>query len=91
MNPKWKAIIFDLGGVLIDWNPQYLFEKVIQDEEKRNFFLQNICTPDWNEEQDAGRPISVATQELITRHPEWKEYIEAYYGRWVEMLAGLIQ
>lgn len=86
-----QAIIWDLGGVLIDWNPSYVFDKLIEDEVKKQFFLNQICTPDWNENQDAGRPIKEATEELVARHPEWKEYIEAYYGRWTDMLGGPIQ
>lgn len=85
-----KAIIFDLGNVLIDWNPAYVFEKVIEDEERRKYFFANICTSDWNEEQDAGRLIAEATAELTAKHPEWKTEIEAYYGRWTEMLGGAI-
>ena len=83
-----KAIIFDLGGVLIDWNPDYVFDKLFEDKEKKKFFFDNICTPDWNEEQDAGREIKLATETLVAQHPEWKEYIEAFYGRWTEMLGG---
>ncbi|HVE61263.1 MAG TPA: HAD family hydrolase, partial [Chitinophagaceae bacterium] len=90
MQQKIKAIIFDLGGVLIDWNPAYVFDQLIEDEEKRKHFFENICTSDWNEEQDAGRPIKQATEELIAKHPEWKEFIEAFYGRWTEMLGGPI-
>ena len=86
-----KAIIFDLGGVLIDWNPAYLFDKLIPDEAKRKQFFEEICTTAWNEEQDAGRSLQEATQMLVDQHPEWQEYIEAYYGRWEEMLAGPIQ
>ncbi len=87
---KIKAIIFDLGGVLIDWNPAYIFDKLIEDEEKRKHFFEKICTQDWNEEQDAGRSIKQATEELVAKHPEWKEAIEAFYGRWTEMLGGPI-
>jgi len=87
---KINTIIFDLGGVLIDWNPGYVFDNLIIDEEKRRHFFENICTPEWNEEQDAGRSLAEATQILIDRHPEWREYIEAYYGRWEEMLGGPI-
>lgn len=86
-----KAIIFDLGGVLVDWNPAYLFDKLIPDEAKRKQFFDEICTNAWNEEQDAGRSLQEATQMLVDQYPEWTEYIEAYYGRWEEMLAGPIQ
>lgn len=87
---KIKAIIFDLGGVLVDWNPKYVFDTVFDDEEKKAHFFENICTSDWNEEQDAGRPIKEATELLVAQHPEWKKYIETYYGRWEEMLGGPI-
>jgi len=90
MNNEIDAIIFDLGGVLIDWNPSYLFNKMFTGEEQKKHFFENICTPDWNERQDAGHPLKEATEELVKKHPEWKEYIEAYYGRWEEMLAGPI-
>lgn len=86
-----KAIIFDLGGVLIDWNPDYVFNKVFDDPEKKAHFYANICTSDWNEEQDGGRTIKEATELLVAQHPEWKEHIEAYYGRWEEMLGGPIE
>jgi len=85
------TIVFDLGGVLIDWNPAYVFETLIPEEEKRKHFFQNICTHEWNEEQDAGRTIKEANEVLITKHPEWKEHIKAYYGRWEEMLGGPIE
>jgi 2-haloacid dehalogenase len=90
MNNKIDAVIFDLGGVLIDWNPSYVFDKMFEDEEQKKHFFENICTSDWNEKQDAGRSLKEATEELVNRHPEWKEYIEAYYGRWEEMLGGPI-
>lgn len=86
-----KTIIFDLGGVLIDWNPAYVFDALIPEEEKRKHFFTNVCTHDWNEEQDAGRTIKEANEVLIAKHPEWKEQIEAYYGRWEEMLGGPIE
>lgn len=86
-----KAIIFDLGNVLIDWNPAYVFEKLIADEERRKYFFANICTSEWNEEQDAGRLIATATKELVEKHPEWKTEIEAYYGQWTDMLGGPIE
>lgn len=83
-------IIFDLGGVLIDWNPDYMYKKIIQDENQRKWFLENICTSDWNEAQDGGRPIEEANELLIQSFPEYKELILAYYTRWEEMLNGPI-
>ena len=87
---KIKAIIFDLGNVLIDWNPDYVFDKLFEDKEQKKHFLQNICTMEWNEQQDSGRSLKEATETLVAKYPEWKEYIEAYYGRWKDMLGGPI-
>ena len=86
-----KNIIFDLGGVLIDWNPEYMYRKLISDEEKRKWFLNTVCTADWNERQDGGRLIKEANEELIEQYPAYKEWILAYYDRWEEMLNGPIQ
>ena len=84
------TIIFDLGGVLIDWNPEYVFREIISDSERRQHFFENICTHEWNVEQDAGRPISVATQLLVDQHPEWEMEIRTFYDRWEDMLGGPI-
>lgn len=91
MNKKIDTIIFDLGGVLIDWNPRYLYRKLLKDEEEVTWFLDNICTSEWNDQQDAGRSFEEATQELIRKHPEWEEPITAWYGRWQETVRGPIQ
>lgn len=82
------TIIFDLGGVLIDWNPQYLFKKLFDNEEEMNYFFNNVATFDWNEQQDGGRLIVEATKELVAQHPKYERFIRAYYGRWEEMLGG---
>ena len=86
-----NTIIFDLGNVLIDWNPEYVFKTVIPDEDKRRYFFENICTHDWNVEQDAGRTLHEATETLVAEFPDWETEIRAYYGRWVEMLGGSIE
>jgi 2-haloacid dehalogenase len=91
MNKDIDAVIFDLGGVLIDWNPSYVFDRMFDNEEMKRHFFEKICTSDWNEMQDAGRSLKEATEELVKKHPDWKEYIESYYGRWEEMLGGPIQ
>ncbi len=87
---KIHSIVFDLGGVLIDWNPRHLYRKIFHDESTMEEFLATVCTPDWNEEQDAGRPLAVATSERIATFPEFRTEIEAFYGRWEEMLNGPI-
>ncbi len=89
---KIETIIWDLGGVLIDWNPKYVFnESYFESEEKRDYFFRHICTSDWNEEQDAGRSIVEATQLLVSEFPDWEKPIRDYYGRWTDMLNGPVQ
>jgi 2-haloacid dehalogenase len=83
-----NTIIFDLGGVLLDWNPMYVYKNYFDSDEKLNYFFSNICTPDWNEEQDADRSIVDATQLRVAEFPEWEQAIRDYYGRWTEMLRG---
>ncbi len=90
MNKSIDTIIFDLGGVLIDWNPRYVYRKIFNTEEEVEWFLENVTTPEWNENQDAGYPLHRATEELIAKHPEWEPEIKAYYGRWLEMLGDAI-
>lgn len=87
---KIETVIFDLGGVLVDWNPDYVYRTIFNDEEKMRAFYRDICTPDWNEEQDGGRTMKEATEELVARFPHEEENIRAYYGRWEEMLKGPI-
>lgn len=91
MDTKITTIIFDLGGVLIDWNPRYVYRDIFDNEEKIDWFFENICTNDWNEKQDAGRSLQEATQELVLKHPEYENEVRAYYGRWEEMLGGPIE
>ncbi|MDW8444714.1 MAG: HAD family phosphatase [Acetobacteraceae bacterium] len=88
--PAIDAVIFDLGGVLIDWNPRHLYRKLFDDEAEMERFLAEVCTPAWNLEQDRGRPWAQAIAELSARHPEKAELIAAYRGRWPEMLNGAI-
>ena len=84
------AVVFDLGGVLIDWNPRHLYRKLFEDAGEMEDFLATVCNPAWNQRQDAGRPVAEATAELKARHPDKAALIEAYYGRWPEMLNGAI-
>ncbi|MCW3467367.1 HAD family hydrolase [Chitinophaga nivalis] len=87
---EYQAIIFDLGAVLIDWNPRYLYRKIFSSEEETEDFLRNICTADWNEQQDAGRSLLEGTEQLIATHPQQANNIRAFYGRWQEMMGGEI-
>ncbi len=85
-----KNIIFDLGGVLIDWNPIYLYKEIFDTQEEIDYFLNNVCTSDWNEMQDAGRSTREATEILVNDFPEFKKEIELYYSQWEKMLGGQI-
>ncbi|MBK8505246.1 MAG: HAD family phosphatase [Saprospiraceae bacterium] len=86
-----KNIVFDLGGVLIDWNPRYLFTEVFQKPDELDFFLTKICSPEWNEEQDGGRSLAEGTEVLVKKFPDFRREIELYYGQWHRMLGGSIQ
>ena len=91
MKNKIDTIIFDLGGVLIDWNPEYVFLDVFNgDREKMQWFFDTICTSNWNENQDAGYPMVQATEERVALFPEYEKEIRMFYGRWVEMLGDAI-
>ena len=81
-----NTIIFDLGAVLIDWNPRYMYRTLFTDEEEMKNFLATVTTSDWNEEQDAGRPLHEGTELLVQQFPEHEAHIRAFYGRWDEML-----
>ncbi len=86
-----NTIIFDLGGVLINWDPQNLYRRFFENEDDMADFLQSICTADWNEEQDAGRSLQEGTKILVKEHPRHEKNIRAYYDYWEEMLAGPIE
>jgi 2-haloacid dehalogenase len=90
MSGRIETVIFDLGGVLIDWNPRYLYRKILKDENQITWFLENICTSEWNDQQDAGRSFDDAIKELIQKHPEWEEPITAWGSRWKETIKGPI-
>lgn len=87
---KIRTVVFDIGGVLIDWNPRHLFRKVFDSGEEMEWFLTNVCTYEWNVQQDGGKLFSVATAELQEKFPEYRDKIALYYGRWEEMLNGEI-
>jgi 2-haloacid dehalogenase len=88
--PKINTIIFDLGSVLIDWNPEYVFKHYFETDDEKEFFFSHVCTMDWNEDQDAGKPIDNAVAERIKLFPDWEKPIRDYYDRWPEMLKGTI-
>lgn len=81
-----KNIIFDFGGVLMDWNPRYFFKDYFNDDEKMEFFLKNVAVDEWNAEQDRGRTLKEGTEILIEKHPDWEKEVRAYYDNWTTML-----
>jgi 2-haloacid dehalogenase len=88
---KIDTIICDLGGVLVDWNPRYVYNEVFEgDTKKVAWFLNNICTSEWNLQQDAGKLMATATEELVTQYPQYEKWIRIYYDRWEDMLKGAI-
>ena len=86
---KPRVVVFDFGGVLIDWNPDYLYRKLIPDADERRRFLTEVCTMDWVMRQDGGHSIASGTEELIELFPNEAERIRAFYDRWQEMIAGV--
>lgn len=86
-----KNIVFDFGGVLIDWNPIYLYREIFDKEENMNHFLEHVCRYEWNVLQDAGRSLTEGTRVLQEQYPEYRKEIAMYYGRWDEMLGGIIE
>ncbi|MGF1510704.1 MAG: HAD family hydrolase [Myxococcota bacterium] len=85
-----RFVVFDLGGVLIDWNPRYLFRQLLEPQEVERF-IQDVVPPDWNEQMDAGKPFAEAIRERVEIFPQHSSLIRAYYDRWDEMLGGSIQ
>jgi 2-haloacid dehalogenase len=86
-----SIVVFDLGGVLIDWNPRHLYRKLFADDEMAmEHFLANVCTHEWNRCQDAGRSFAAGARLLKAEHPDKAELIDAYGARFDEMMAGPI-
>ncbi|WP_175946613.1 HAD-IA family hydrolase [Caballeronia sp. BCC1704] len=86
-----KAVVFDFGGVLIDWNREYLYKQLIPDEAERRWFLDNVCKMDWVMQQDGGQSVEEGTAELVAQYPEHEPLIRAFYARWHEMVAGVLE
>lgn len=87
---KLKNVVFDLGGVLIDWNPRYVYRQICEREEEMEYFLTNICNRHWDAQQDAGRPFAEGIRTLREQYPEYAHLINIYHQRWQEMLKGEI-
>ena len=85
------SVVFDLGNVLIDWDPRYLYRKLLPTETEVEWFLGNICNDAWNAKHDAGYPFSEGIVELSEKYPQYSELIRDWFERWEEMLGGPIE
>lgn len=83
-----KNIVFDFGGVLVDWNPRYLYEQLFDNKHDMEYFLTHICTEAWNIEQDAGRTLADGTRLLQEQFPEHHDMIQRFYDDWEVMVKG---
>lgn len=91
MQRKVDTVVFDLGNVLVHWNPRHLFRKIFgADEAAMECFLSEVCNTEWNEQQDCGRPWEDGIAAAIAQHPAHEPYIRAYYDRWEEMIPSAI-
>jgi len=85
-----ETIVFDFGGVLIDWSPKYVYKPMFNDDEKMNWFLSNVCTNEWNLEQDRGRTFAEGIATLQASFPDYVDHINAFHSQWEQMLKGEI-
>ncbi len=81
-----KNIIFDFGGVLVDWNPHYLFDKYFNDINEANYFVENVCTTEWNAEMDGGKPFAQAVKERSAMFPKYAEALKLYQTNWMDTM-----
>ncbi len=87
-----RTIIFDIGGVLIDWNPRHLYRRLFgSDIDEMEFFLEHICSQQWNEQMDRGLPFAQGIKELVGQYPAYDPFIRAYFAQWDEMVGGPIE
>ena len=86
-----RAVLWDVGNVIVRWDPRTLYAKIFDDVAKRDAFLGHICTPAWNLRHDAGRPIDEGVAELTAQHPDHALAIAAWRDRWWEMFSGPIE
>ena len=84
------AVIFDVGNVLYDWDPRFLYERLIEDEQALDAFLRDVVTVEWHLQHDAGRPFAETSAELAALYPEHAELIRAWGPRFQESIRGRI-
>ncbi|MGL4727346.1 MAG: HAD family phosphatase, partial [Bosea sp. (in: a-proteobacteria)] len=88
--PSEPTVVFDVGNVLLEWDPRHLYRRIFVDEARTEWFLANVCTGAWNAEQDRGRSWAEGVAECVERHPEFRAEIEAFDARWGETIGGTI-
>lgn len=86
-----KHVVFDMGHILLHYDPELPFKRIIPDEAKRGFFFAKVCTTAWNEEQDKGRPWEEAEALAIAEFPGWETEIRAFRENWHEMVPYIAQ
>ena len=89
--PSIQAVVFDIGGVLLAWDPRHLYRKLIADERVMERFLAEVCTLEWHAAHDLGIPFEASCAALAARHPEDAELVWAWARRSEEMVAGPIE
>jgi 2-haloacid dehalogenase len=89
--PSITAVVFDVGGVLIDWDPRYLYRKLISEEVEMERFLAEVCTPEWHAQHDLGALYEETIPALAAAHPEWTDEVRAWSERFVEMYGGVFE
>jgi 2-haloacid dehalogenase len=82
------AVVFDIGGVLLDWDPRHLYRKLISDPAEMEWFLANVCTPQWHEQHDLGVSTAESCAALAQEWPRYAGLIMAWWERGEEMVAG---
>lgn len=85
-----STIVFDIGGVLLDWDPRHLYRKLFDDAAEMEWFLAEICSPEWNEQMDAGLDFAAGVAQLCARFPDHAAFVRAYHERWIEMVPSAI-
>ena len=91
MTRTLTTVVFDVGNVLLRWDPRFLYRRIFDEEERMEWFLANVCTSAWNVEQDRGRDWDEAVAFLVERHPDHEIPIRAFHERWHETVSGVIE
>lgn len=89
--PSPTNVVFDVGNVLLRWDPRNLYRRIFDDEARMEWFLANVCTHDWNAEQDRGRDWDEAVALLVKDHPAHEPAIRAFHDRWDETVSGVFE